>query len=273
MHDLKRKKKSTLEYVDAHAMTFSSNKLVEELKCEIQEGNFIVYLQPLSDCFHRICGAEALIRYESEEEIINPEYFIEFYEDMNVIEHIDLFVFEKVCQILNEWKSKNKLDMWITLNFSRKTLSVNGLVEKMEAIIRRYDISKRNLIIEITETAISQNFMHTRAVLNILSDLGYRLSLDDFGVGYSNLRSIIDFPLSSIKIDKGLVKKIETNQKSRILLENIISIFHQLGIDVIAEGVESLYQFEYFKEKNCNYIQGYYIDKPMSIHEFEKKYT
>ncbi len=243
-----------------------------ELKKEIEKGQYTIFLQPKCNFNKNIQEAEALVRYIENEHIIGPDEFIPIFEKKKLISQIDLFVFEKVCQLLHQWKQNHFHIIPISFNFSRQTLDKSNLIFEMEIIRQKYDISPNFLIIEITETSQLQNTDKEKQIIEELKQIGYSLSLDDFGVDYSNLKSFIEYPFSSIKIDKGLVDIVETNWKDQVVMENIIDVCHQLKKKVVVEGVENQKQYDFFKEKNCDLVQGYYIDHPLSIEAFEKKY-
>lgn len=246
--------------------------LSEKLKEEIEREKYKVYLQPKYGFYGMLREAEALIRYEDNGKVKNPYQFIPYLEMMRLIDWIDLYVFERICSLLSDWKQRNIRLIPISINFSRETLIRKNLVIKMEKIREEYNVHPKYLIIEITETVNTKDTQKEREVMDELKRIGYQFSLDDFGVDYSNLKAFIEYPFSSVKIDKELVGIIETNWKGRVLLENIISVCHEIGAEVIAEGIENKNQYEFFKEIDCDMVQGYYIDIPLSIEVFEKKY-
>lgn len=239
---------------------------------ELQIGKYMVFLQPKCTLDGELVEAEALVRYFDHNQFIAPTLFIPFFEKAKLISQIDLYVFEKICETLQDWKKQALPLIPISFNFSRETLRKGNLLSQMEAIRKTYEILPEYLIIEITESAASMNECLEKQRIEKLKEKGYPLSLDDFGVDYSNLKSFIEYPFSSLKIDKGLVDVLETNWKDRVLLANIIQVCHAFGIKVIAEGVENDKQIAFLRETKCDMIQGYYFDQPLTLDRFKAKY-
>lgn len=242
------------------------------LKREIRDGNYQIFLQPKFDFKNHVHSAEALIRYyDGKDHLYTPE-FIPFLEKYNLIHIIDFYVFEEVCKVLEKWQKEHQEIVTVSLNFSRKTLMLTNLVSQMNAICNRYHVNKEWIEIEITETQNAANIDAEEKVIEFIHDSGYRLSLDDFGVDYRNLLYLVKYPFQILKLDKSLIDEIEVNWKNRLLLENVIQTCHKMDIQVVAEGVENKNQFLFLKKINCDFIQGFIIDRPISIAEFEKKY-
>lgn len=242
------------------------------LKREIHDGNFQIFLQPKFDFKNHVHGAEALIRYYNEKgDLYTPE-FIPFLEKYNLIHIIDFYVFEEVCKVLEKWQMEHQEIVTISLNFSRKTLMLMDLIPQMNAICNRYHVNKEWIEIEITETLNATDIDIEEKVIEYIHNSGYRLSLDDFGVDYSNLLYLVKYPFQILKLDKSLIDEIEYNWKNRVILENVILTCHRMDIQVVAEGVENKKQLRFLKKVNCDFIQGYIIDRPIPIAEFEKKY-
>ncbi len=242
------------------------------LKREIREGSYQIFLQPKFDFKNHVHSAEALIRYyDGKGHLYTPE-FIPFLEKYNLIHIIDFYVFEEVCKVLEKWQKEHQEIVTVSLNFSRKTLMLANLVSQMNAICNRYHVNREWIEIEITETQNAANIDIEEKVIEFIHDSGYRLSLDDFGVDYSNLLYLVKYPFQILKLDKSLIDEIECNWKNRVLLENVILTCHRLDIQVVAEGVENKKQLIFLKKINCYFIQGFIIDRPISIAEFERKY-
>lgn len=242
------------------------------LKKLIQRGSYEVYLQPKFDFYGHLNGAEALIRYSNDDGLVETLKYLPFLENHGLIELIDLYVFENVCDVLCEWQKKKYPVIPVSLNFSRSTLISPNLLEKMNTIISQFDIKKSLLEIEITETKETQKMDYEEKQAKNICQSGYKLALDDFGVEYSNLLYLIKNPFHILKLDKSLVDEIEHNWKSRLLLESIISTCHRMNIQVIAEGVENINQFEFLRKSSCDQVQGYIMGKPVAVQEFEVTY-
>lgn len=246
-------------------------KMSRELQEDIEAGNYRIHLQPKADMDGRIKGAEALIRCEREEHLIPPSSFVERFEEMDLIGRIDLFVFEEVCRLQRRWQ-KEGTKMPVSFNFSRMTLIDKELIEKIERIRNRYGIEKKYLEIEITETVGSISAEIIDDIANRLAEEGYPLSLDDFGARYSNLSILAEVAFHTLKLDKDIIDDIHIKPKVRGIVKSVVQVCHDMKIQVVAEGVENGEQLETLKEMGCDLIQGYYINKPVSVELFEKQY-
>lgn len=238
----------------------------------LENHEFEVFLQPKFDnkqnCYF---GAEALIRYHHPEYgYISPAKFIEPLEKDYMIRYVDLFVFEEVCKILQKWKDEKRPPMKISCNLSRLTLLESDIVQSINAVFHQFNISKDSIELEITEndTAIGKAVLFQNA--RKLHDAGYRISLDDFGTKHTNLNILSDIDVDMLKIDKSLINSLARNKKKQYILKNVIAMCADLGIQVIAEGVETTEQEAMLKNLQCYLIQGYLYGKPMPIDEFVK---
>lgn len=240
--------------------------------CDIKNGRYHMFLQPIFDFRGNIVKSEGLVRYISNSGIILPNEFVPILENLDLIFHLDIFVFEEACKILNKWRNENIQLHSICLNFSRKTLMNENLVEQLEDIRIKNQISIEYLILEITESARIADTSKEKDIVFKLYQVGYILSLDDFGMGYSNIKSFITLPYTYIKLDKGLIDDLEINSKGRLFMKCLIELFHQLGIKVVSEGIENEYQYKFLLKCNCDMAQGYFIGAPLNLYEFELKY-
>jgi EAL domain-containing protein (putative c-di-GMP-specific phosphodiesterase class I) len=249
-------------------------KALKNLKQEIREGKYEVFLQPKVRCLDgKISGAEALIRYyDKGGKIVRPDSFIPFFEAEGLIAEIDLFVFEEVNKILQSWLEQNKLMFPISLNFSRETMMNEVLFEQIETIQKKYNVPRNYLEIEITETVGTIDEDLLIRIGKKISNLGFGLTLDDFGARYSNLSILTSLPFTVLKLDKTLVRDIFFNPRTKIVVQSFLTTCKNLEISSIAEGVESQDQFDILKGMGCDSIQGYLINKPIPVKEFEKKY-
>lgn len=250
------------------------HKMLGELMASLEKGNFLVYLQPKVVLgSNRVVGAEALIRYHDEKKgLIMPNQFIEILERNNFIRYIDLYVFEVVCRLLSEWKTRGKTLPVISLNFSRLTLLEPKLLSSMEDIISRYHVPRKLVEIEITESLSDMGKSVLFQTARDIYDSGYSVSLDDFGTKYTNLSILNDINFDTLKLDKSLVDSLDERRKNQIILKNIIYMCGDLGIKVIAEGIETRRQEEILRAMSCEQGQGYLYGKPMPIREFERRY-
>lgn len=235
----------------------------------IANKSFLVYLQPIFDlqkkCF---ISAEALIRLEDEHlGMIYPNEFIPIAEERNLISIVDLIMFEKVCEILRDLEEQNIEIKGISVNFSVDIFMENDLVERLKALIIQYKVPPGRIRIEITETILAKSYVHVRLIIEELKKIGILFYLDDFGIGYSNLVSVIKLPFDYIKLDKALTDELESSKMVRDLVKSLCQIFSSRGFDIICEGVETKKQLELLEKCNVRYIQGYFYARPLPAEE------
>lgn len=243
-------------------------KLLRDLMDGIAQKEFEIFLQPkmLLDG-QTVVGAEALIRQRHREfGIQQPSQFVPALESNSLIRYIDLYVFEEVCKLLEEWKDR---DLSISLNFSRVTLMEETIIENMKQILTRYDFPRNHMEIEITESAIEDNSKYLYETARAISSLGLHLSLDDFGICYSNLSVLSEIFFDTIKLDKSLIVSVVSNRRNRLILKNIIQMCKDLNMASIAEGIETKVQEDMLRELGCTIGQGYLYGKPIPIQAFK----
>lgn len=248
--------------------------MLSGLMTSLQNREFEVFLQPKVELAEgKVVGAEALIRYRHKDTgIITPDKFIDILEKNNLIRYIDLFVFEEVCRILEAWKKAGMRLPVISLNFSRLTLLERDILSSMEKIINRYDVSRKYIEIEITESVANMGKSILYQAARELYEAGFNISLDDFGTSYTNISILADIDFNVLKLDKSLIGTLVDQDNNQIILKNIIYMCKELGIDVIAEGVETLDQEEVLRNLKCKLGQGYLYGKPMPVDEFNDRY-
>lgn len=249
--------------------------LTRELLESIGRGDFVVYLQPKvrleSGC---LTGAEALVRKQNADgSLIMPDWFIPQYESEHIIRHIDLYVLEVVCKTLKGWKEHGKELLRVSVNFSRVTLMENDIVKTIKEVCDRYEVAPEYIDIEMTES-IGKIRWETLEKLTVeFKEAGFSISLDDFGARYSNLAILSTMEFNNLKLDKSLVRDIERNEKSRMIVEHAISLCRHLrGTTSVAEGIENEQQMQLLSDSKCDVGQGYYFSRPLSIREFSDLY-
>ena len=251
-------------------------EMISEIRHGITNDEFILYYQPLVDLKNGdLCGVEALIRWEHPlKGFLTPYHFIDISEESGQINEIGKWVFDSACAQCKKWHEDGKNHFKVSINLSGKRLFNEHLIDDMKTSIAKYKIDPSMLQIEITETSVMENLKKAIVILNDISELGITLALDDFGTGYSSLTYLQMFPIQVLKIDKEFIKKISVKEmeKENSIINSVINLAHNLELDVVAEGIETIEQSEYLKQNNCDYGQGYYYDKPMSVETFNKKY-
>lgn len=244
--------------------------VIDEINDLMERGRYLVYLQPKVDIHTgRTEGAEALIRQLDDElGIVGPGMFIPVLEHYNLVHMIDLFVLEEVFQYQQEQLKIGHRTVPISVNFSKMTIMYPDLLEKVTEMVKKYDIPIHLIHIEVTETVGDMDHVVIENVANSLKDLGFCLSMDDFGSHYSNLAVLIQYDFDSAKIDRSMVTEITNNRKSRILLDYMTSMINDLGIHCIVEGIETKEQVDILKQTKAEMIQGFYFGKPVPKEKF-----
>lgn len=244
--------------------------VIDEINDLMERGRYLVYLQPKVDIHTgRTEGAEALIRQLDDElGIVGPGMFIPVLEHYNLVHMIDLFVLDEVFRYQKEQIRVGHRTVPISVNFSKMTIMYPELIEKVTQMVQHYDIPVELIHIEVTETVGDMDHVLIENVANSLKELGFRLSMDDFGSHYSNLAVLIQYDFDSAKIDRSMVTEITNNRKSRILLDYMTSMINDLGIHCIVEGIETKEQVDILKKTKAEMIQGFYFGKPVPKEKF-----
>lgn len=251
------------------------NKVFKDVVSEIEKGSFMVYYQPKVDSRTGITvGAETLIRFFDEAHgVVGPIHFIEILEENRCSHLVDLFVLDEVCKAQKLRCISDRRVVPVSVNFSKNTLEYADLLDHVKEIMNRYDLPEGLVQIEITESVGDMDIVLINNIAQSLISMGFRLSMDDFGTKYSNLEMLFKFPFSIAKIDRSLVKNLESNEKSRIMLKHLISMIMELGIECVAEGAENEEQVRLLQQFGCNIIQGYFYSKPVTLDVFTSEFV
>jgi len=239
----------------------------------IKNEEFQVYYQPkVSLKQYKVSGAEALCRWFHDGELIPPIKFIPVFEQNKAICILDFYMLEHVCRDIRNWIDNGRDVVKVSVNLSRCNLGEPELVERIIAVVDKYNIPHEYIEIELTETTTDVAFSELKKVAFGLQASGISIAVDDFGIGYSSLSLISDLPWNVLKIDK---KFLQINQPSTahnyLMLKHIISLAQSLGIECVVEGVETVEHIKVLKENNCYMAQGFYFDKPLPRESFEQR--
>lgn len=242
------------------------------LRQAIELDEFILHYQPKVDfTTGKVCGAEALIRWQPEGgELISPFKFINIAEETGLIETMGEWVIASACYKAKALQQQMGLYIPIAVNVSPRQFRQSNLAHTIQKILNVTQLDPSYLELEITENTLIEDSSKFIETLHSLKKIGVKLAIDDFGTGYSSLAYLKDFPIDRLKIDKVFVNSIEEVPANKAILKAIIVLGQSLGIQVIAEGVETKYQYDYLKSIGCNELQGYYYSKPLAEHHFEK---
>lgn len=245
-------------------------EIVELLRQNVQNGGFDVYFQPIFGIEeNRFVLAEALLRLNGTPlGNISPGEFIPIAEASGLIIDITYLMLEKVCKRLGDLL-KHGVDFdGISVNFSPIQFTQKDLIPRFTEILERNQVPFSKIKVEITESALIENAETVTGFINQMHRLGIRIGLDDFGTGYSNLASVLSLPFDTIKLDKSLIWSAITDERFTILVQNLIRAMSELGMCILAEGVENEAQRRFVVESGCHYIQGFYYARPMPGDEF-----
>ena len=183
---------------------------------------------------------------------------------IDIIDRLDFYIFEQVFKQLEHWNKTPYQDMFVSCNFSRPTVEFETFLPRVREIVGRYTFKRTNLILELTEDALADNQALVFENMNACKKMGFRIALDDFGSGYTSFRDLAEYPVDVIKIDRFIITKSET-EKGNALLRGIVRLAHDLGIEVLCEGVETEEQNKIVKAAGCEYIQGYYYSRVFPV--------
>lgn len=241
--------------------------IVSDLKKAISNDELFLMFQPkVNISKNHIEGFEALIRWNHPEKgIIYPGDFIEIAEKNGTIKLLDEWVFKNIIKKTNELEKLGVNFDSISFNVSPATLIHYSTLENIKDLLKEYKFNPNKIKIEITENTLIDSIKHAKDILGVLKDIGFEISLDDFGKGYSSLTYLKMLPIDELKIDKGFIDDIENSEHD--IIDLIINMGHRMGIKIIAEGVENYSQYKYLKDNQCDVIQGYYMSKPIAFDE------
>ncbi|MDZ7952646.1 EAL domain-containing protein [Nostoc sp. DedQUE09] len=253
---------------DMYADALARLQLETDLRRAIEREEFRVYYQPIvSLTSGSIIGFEALLRWQHPERgLLNPTDFIPLAEETGLIFSIGKWALHEACRQMQVWRvcHCSKLLKKISVNLSVKQFSQPDLIEQIGQILHSTGLDAGTLMLEITENAIVENGDKVTAAILQLREMGIELSIDDFGTGYSSLGGLYNFPISVLKIDRSFINLMGTHSKNLEIIEIIVTLAHKLGVDVLAEGVETKDQLLLLRELNCQYGQGHFFSVPLN---------
>lgn len=266
--------KNSIQYFDAPILNDFLNNIEMEnkLKEAVFNSNFILYFQPqyYTDS-KKLRGAEALIRWKDDNgHMISPNVFIPIAEKNGCIVPIGSWVVEQSIKMYAQWREKYGIPFIMSINISAVQYGREDFVEGLLRIIRKYHVTPQEIEIEITESILIDDFDRVTDKLRKLREIGIRVSLDDFGTGFSSLSYLKRLPIDTLKIDKSFIDTVLTDGATKIITESIINMVKLLGMESIAEGVEEEAQYDYLRAVGCNVIQGYLLGRPQSPEDIEK---
>ncbi len=266
MYSAKEAGRSTYHFFTETLNEKASERLLLEnkLRNALARDEFELYYQPQIDLSTgNVIGAEALIRWKPDQTLIGPNRFIPVLEDTGLIIPVGYWVLEQACKSAKQWQEKGYSGFRIAVNFSARQFKQADIVEHVERALIAHDLRPECLEVELTESTLLDVDIGQKN-LRDLEALGVRIAIDDFGTGYSSLSYLKQYSIDVLKIDKSFIQDINKDRDDDAVTSAIVALSHQLGITVVAEGVETLDQLEFLKKLRCDQAQGFFISHPLS---------
>jgi len=257
-----------------HEKELYSEKLIGDMDMGVEEKQFKVYYQPkfnIKGVDPLLCSAEALIRWQHPEYgLVGPGSFVPLFEENGLVKKLDHYVWREAAAQIKRWKDKYGFTLPISVNVSRIDISDPDFEKEITAIVEENGLEPSEYLLEITESAYTDNSEQIIETVRSLRDKGFKVEMDDFGSGYSSLNMLSSLPIDALKLDMAFIRKIADNEKDYRMVQLMLDIADFMQIPVVAEGVETKEQYDLLKKAGCDIIQGYYFSKPVPPEEFEK---
>ncbi|MCA1619004.1 MAG: EAL domain-containing protein [Acidobacteria bacterium] len=257
-----------------HASAVNLLQIETDLRRALEQEQFYLLYQPIVSLDNfKLCGFEALVRWHQPERgIISPLDFIPIAEETGQVIQLGEWALFEACRQMREWQEKfpQASPFFMSVNLSAKQFNHMMLIAQVDDVLRRTGLNPRQLKLEITEGAVMDNIDAATEMLRQLRDLGVGLAIDDFGTGYSSLSYLHRFPIDTLKIDRSFVTRMANNTENVEIVRTIVMLAQNLGMDVVAEGVETKEQLKILRDLRCEYGQGYYFSRPSSASDAEK---
>ncbi|MBP5383570.1 MAG: EAL domain-containing protein, partial [Lachnospiraceae bacterium] len=245
-------------------------EIEEEMEMALHHHEFMMYLQPQVDVkTGKLAGAEALVRWEHPiKGVMVPAQFLPLFESNGFITRLDRFMWEEACKYLAELK-KRGIDIPISVNVSRAHVTESDLSNILTDLVNRYEIPPEKLELEITENLFVDDVDELFGQMEELKKRGFRIQMDDFGSGYSSLNMLRKAPVDTLKIDRFFLDEIMSTSRGKIIVEASVKMAKELGLMVIAEGVETEEQLKFLSDAGCDIAQGFFYSRPITVEDFE----
>lgn len=275
-------KKSIVDEIIFYDENLKNRRVEEkEIEYEAEEAlankEFLVYFQPKYDVSsEKIIGAEALVRWNHPVRgMMSPGLFVPVFENNGFITEVDLYVLDQVCGLIESWINSGIPPICISVNLSRVHLHEQDLVKQLTEVVNRHKVPPEFIEFELTESAFYEKTDSLLRIMSEIKEAGFRLSMDDFGSGYSSLNLLRRLPVDVLKLDKVFLEECDEDDnetRGKRIVRHVISMAKDLEMEVLAEGVETLDQKEFLQTAKCDMIQGYFYARPMPLKEFELLY-
>lgn len=244
-------------------------ELVKQLRYAVENEKLAVYYQPKVELLsHRIVGVEALVRWiQDDGTVVGPDQFIPIAEDTGLIIPLSEFVLKEACRQLYHWHQMGFDDLTMAINISAKQLHLPNLVDNILTAVHDAQVPATSLELELTEQVFIENIQSHTNFMHSVREHGISLAIDDFGVGYSSLSYLKNFPVTSLKIDRSFVKDLPDNEDDSVIVQTIINLAKNLNIGLVAEGIENTQQVDFLMNRECGIGQGYLFSRPVPADE------
>ena len=256
---------------DDDAANLRRLQLLGEMRASIANGDFRVYHQPKVDLkTGRVVGSEGLVRWQHRQlGLLTPAAFIELSELSGLIQPLTRWVLEQGIRQAAEWRAEG-FELAVALNLSVRNFFDQGLPSFIAQLLTQHKLPGEFLVLEITEREVMLDRALARAALSAFRSLGVKISVDDFGTGFSSLSQLQQLPIDEIKVDASFVRGMLVNQQDAVIVRSIIDLGHNLGLEVVAEGAETAEELKALRDLGADRVQGYVISKPLPPEEFTK---
>lgn len=246
---------------------FSQADMINQLRIAIERNEFVVYFQPIIYAkAEETSGYEALVRWmHPHRGMISPGQFIPIAEASGQMIEIEQLIIEECFKSLKLLMNINPQMKYVSINLSARGIIERNIIKFLENLLLKYNVDPKFIEFEVTESSLLNNIERTVEVLDRIKEMGFKLSLDDFGTGFSSLNYLKNLPLDKVKLDKSFIDNIETDERDHLMVKSIIELSHRLGLLVVGEGVETKNQRDLLYILECDFIQGFYYGKPEPI--------
>ncbi len=271
----KRSSRDKVQFYDEQdrRRILTERQVENSMEAALKNGEFCVYLQPKVDLkTGQMTEAEALVRWITPDKgIISPDAFIPVFEKNGFVLKLDMYILEQVVKLQDKWKKEGRTPVPVAVNFSRQHLNDSLYLTQMTRLVDRYQVPHELIEVELTESLILDNVELAQNAIRGLHQKGFSVVMDDFGSGYSSLNVLKGLQFDGIKLDKEFLNGFDDTKAAKQVIIGAVEMIKKLGVKVIAEGVETTAQVEFFRSIGCDLGQGYYFDKPLPVEEFEKR--
>ena len=258
---------------EMHKRELFEERLINDMQNSLDNSQFEVWFQPKFNIRSKepvLSSAEALVRWRHPElGMVSPGVFIPLFEKNGLIERIDRYVWSKSAAQVRKLREKFGFSIPVSVNVSRIDLFDNELESFLVGLLKENNLDYSDLLLEITESAYADDSSQLVEIIRNLRAAGFKIEMDDFGSGYSSLKSLSEMPVDIIKLDMSFIRRIHESKTTFRMVELVVEMAKSLGVPVVAEGVENEEQYQLLRQADCDFVQGYYFSKPLPADDFE----